>query len=71
MIWIYQKKYWQTFILGDSESDQDYGEVELEGKNLIKEKEQKSLEESKEHGHHDEPILQLIEKICCLVIWPM
>lgn len=24
-----------------------------------------------DHGHTEEPILQMIEKLCCLIIWPM
>ena len=63
-----------VFCIGDSESDIDQ---EQEDANLIKEnKSQVSLDVSKdskdgEKGHHDEPILKAIEKICCLIIWPM
>ena len=63
-----------VFFIGDSESDVDQ---EQEDTNLIKaNKSSASLDVSKdskdaEHGHHDEPILQAIEKFCCLIIWPM
>ena len=28
-------------------------------------------EQPKKEAHHDEPALALIEKFCCLVIWPL
>lgn len=55
--------------------------MDQEDANLIKENENNSSQIIKENisnishvdddGHHEEPILQAIEKICCLIIWPM
>jgi len=55
--------------------------LDQEDANLIKENENNSSQIIKENisnishvdddGHHEEPILQAIEKICCLIIWPM
>jgi len=52
----------------DSESD-----VEQEESILIKENVNSSVDKQNESmsGHHDEPVLQAIEKFCCLIIWPM